>query len=168
MDSMTTKLIDPDSCGPRDRIDEEAQTHEKTHEKTNADLRPYVTLLAFALACILLFKINDSQLFRVESARALESMRSDIKEIKETLYARALEPVDSDANAMAYADPDVTYAAVAEADTRDLTIRYRPEDERDADIQETNADIQETNVNFGDFVGALLVTSGEWDDEVAE
>lgn len=133
MDPMTTKASDSVSRGPRDGIDEEAQTHEITVDKGSGEWRPYVTLLALVFACVLLFTLNDSRTWRVDNAKVLESVRADIREIKETLYARTHEPVDSDTNVMAYAVPDVTYTADTDTDTRNLVLRHTNDDARDLD-----------------------------------
>lgn len=139
MDPMPTKLIDPETCAPKDRIDEEAQTHDEADEKTRWERGPYVTLLVFAfvfvlvLAFVLLF--------------TLENVLTDVREIKETLYARAREPVDSDA--IVYADPNVAYAYTA----TDIAI-----DERDPDPQDATA--TDATADFGDLFAELLVKYG--------
>lgn len=132
MDPMKTALIDSNACAPKDGgVDEEAQTHETPRgEKTREVWGPCATFSAFAFAFVLLltvgFVVGDFFLYRVTNTKVLESVRADVRDMKETLYARARDPefyVVSDVYDTTATDADTAYA-------QDLAMRYH---ERGAD-----------------------------------
>lgn len=138
MDSATKQKDDPVSGGPVNRIDVEAQTY----ERRNDGWRTFVTVLAFIFACSLHGLFFSLSHFR--QARALDSVRADIEEIKQAMYVDHNANADI-ANVDAKADArDLLLRAGLWADderdfnvgTRDLLLRYRPDDERDFDFHD--------------------------------